>query len=81
MSSTSAQGLTALSSTLLGLSAIAIALRFYARHTQKVLLKSDDLIMIPCLVSVDSLGLQTSTNCFFQRGVAVHWHDRVYILW
>ena len=54
MSSTSAQGLTALSSTLLGLSTIAIALRFYARRTQKALIKSDDLIMIPCLVSVDS---------------------------
>ena len=53
MSSTSAQGLTALSSTLLGLSTIAIALRFYARRTQKASMKADDLIMIPCLVSVD----------------------------
>lgn len=50
MSSTSAQGLTALSSTLLGLCTIAITLRFYARHTQKAALKSDDLIMIPCLL-------------------------------
>lgn len=54
MSSTSAQGLTALSSTLLGLSTIAIGLRFYARHAQKVPLKSDDWITIPCLVSAMS---------------------------
>ncbi len=53
MSSTSADGLTALSSTLLGLSTIAIALRFYARRSQKVPLKTDDWIMVPCLVSAD----------------------------
>ena len=50
MSSTSAQGLTALSSTLLGLSTIAITLRFYARHVQKAPVKSDDWFMVPCLV-------------------------------
>lgn len=56
VSSSSAQGLTALSATLLSLSTIAIALRFYARHTQKARVESDDWIMIPCLVSV---GYQT----------------------
>lgn len=55
MSSTSSQGLTALGSALLGLSTIAITLRFYARHTQKTPVKSDDWIMIPCLVSTQSL--------------------------
>ena len=54
MSSTSAQGLTALSGTLLGLSTIAVSLRFYARRTQKASLRSDDWIMIPCLVSRDN---------------------------
>lgn len=55
MSSTSSQGLTALGSALLGLSTIAITLRFYARHTQKTPVKSDDWVMIPCLVSTQSL--------------------------
>ena len=50
MSSTSAQGLTALSSTLLGLSTVAITLRFYARRVQKAPVKSDDWFMVPCLV-------------------------------
>ena len=50
MSTTSAQGLTALSGTLLGLSTVAVALRFYARHMQKVPFKSDDWFMIPCIV-------------------------------
>lgn len=50
VSSSSAQGLTALSATLLSLSTIAIALRFYARHTQKARVESDDWIMIPCLL-------------------------------
>ena len=54
MSSTSASGLTALSSTLLGLSTLAIGLRFYARRVQKVPLKMDDWINIPCLVSATS---------------------------
>ena len=51
MSSTSAEGLTALSSTLLALSTVAIGLRFYIRHVQKLPLKMDDWITIPCLVS------------------------------
>lgn len=55
MSTTSAQGLTALSSTLLGLSTIAIGLRFYARHVQKVPLKMDDWITLACLVSTTNL--------------------------
>ena len=55
MSSTSAQGLTALSSTLLGLSTIAIGLRFYARHVQKVPRKMDDWVTLPCLVSAFGL--------------------------
>ena len=50
MSSTSAQGLTALSSTLLGLSTIAIGLRFYARHMQKAPLKMDDWATVPSIV-------------------------------
>ena len=50
-STTSAQGLTALSSVLLALSTVAIGLRFYIRHVQKLSLKMDDWITIPCLVS------------------------------
>lgn len=60
MSSTSAPGLTALSSTLLGLSTIVVGLRFYARHLQKAPLKIDDWIMIPCLL----LFLGTTTCTF-----------------
>lgn len=50
MSTTSHQGLTALSSSMLGLSIIAIGLRFYARSVHKAALKADDWMMIPTLV-------------------------------
>ncbi|MCJ1262144.1 hypothetical protein MMC22_002014 [Lobaria immixta] len=50
MSSTSAPGLAALSSSLLGFSTIVVGLRFYARHVQKLPLTLDDWIMIPCLL-------------------------------
>lgn len=50
MSTTSHEGLTAVASSLLALSTVSVALRFYSRHIQKAPLKADDWIMIPCLV-------------------------------
>ena len=50
MSSTSHEGFTALSSTFLVLSVVAVGLRFYARYKAKTHVKADDWIMIPCLV-------------------------------
>src|SRR4051812_9188196 len=41
------QGLLALGSCMLGISIIAIALRFYSRISQKKPLKADDWLMIP----------------------------------
>ena len=42
----------ALSSCMLGLSTIFIALRFFTRNAQKAPLKADDWLMVPCLVRV-----------------------------
>lgn len=50
MSTTSHEGLTAVASSMLALSTVSIALRFYSRRVQKAPLKTDDWIMIPCLV-------------------------------
>ncbi|TGO82651.1 hypothetical protein BPOR_0784g00030 [Botrytis porri] len=50
MSSTSHEGLTAVASSMLALSTVSIALRFYSRRVQKAPLKTDDWIMIPCLL-------------------------------
>ncbi|THV52717.1 hypothetical protein BGAL_0071g00250 [Botrytis galanthina] len=50
MSTTSHEGLTAVASSMLALSTVSIALRFYSRRVQKAPLKTDDWIMIPCLL-------------------------------
>lgn len=50
MSSESYQAITALGSCTLGLSVIAVALRFYSRKLQRVPLLADDWIMVPGLV-------------------------------
>lgn len=82
MSSTSAAGLTALSSTLLGLSSIAVALRFYARRKQKLQLKSDDWIMIPCLVCAQLTDFTSGARKLFDGClVSVPWDDCDHILW
>jgi hypothetical protein len=51
MSTTSHEGLLALSTATLAISTIAVGLRFYARTVQKAGLKIDDWIMIPTIVS------------------------------
>ncbi|TGO38622.1 hypothetical protein BHYA_0071g00330 [Botrytis hyacinthi] len=50
MSTTSHEGLTAVASSMLALSTVSIALRFHSRRVQKAPLKTDDWIMIPCLL-------------------------------
>ncbi|TGO14436.1 hypothetical protein BTUL_0053g00350 [Botrytis tulipae] len=50
MSTTSHEGLTAVASSMLALSTVSIALRFYSRRVQNVPLKTDDWIMILCLL-------------------------------
>lgn len=49
--STKASDLTGLSSSLLVLSSIAVALRFWTRQKQKLELMSDDWSMLLCIVS------------------------------
>ena len=51
MSSDSRDGLLAVCGTFMGLSVIAVGLRFYARKHQKVPFMTDDWLMIPALVS------------------------------
>ena len=50
-SDTSVTGLYAVSSVLLGISVIAVAVRFYARYLKKNPLLADDWLLIPALVS------------------------------
>ncbi|EPE28160.1 hypothetical protein GLAREA_04951 [Glarea lozoyensis ATCC 20868] len=50
MSSTSYEGLMALSSCMLGLSTISVALRFWVRTKQKASYKADDWFMVPSLL-------------------------------
>ncbi len=59
MSTTSHEGLGALSGSFLGLSCIVVALRFYARNVQKASLKMDDWVMLLGLVSTgEAMGQQ-----------------------
>jgi len=60
MSSTSYEGNMALSSSMLGLSTVFIALRFFTRNAQKAPLKIDDWLMVPCLFLVAG-----TTGCAF----------------
>ncbi|TVY84311.1 hypothetical protein LSUE1_G001090 [Lachnellula suecica] len=62
MSTTSHQGLTALSSAMLGLSTIAVGLRFYTRNLQRAVLKADDWIMIPTLADVKLSAVASGDN-------------------
>ena len=58
MSSTSHQGLGALGGALLGLSTIAVGLRFYARREQKVPLLSDDwMALVAWVMFVGSVSV------------------------
>jgi hypothetical protein len=52
MSDTTASGLGALSGTLLGLTTVAVILRFYARWKIKSHIGTDDLLMLPAWVSL-----------------------------
>lgn len=58
MSDTSAPGLYTVTSVLLGLAVLAVALRFYARHHQKAALLADDWLLVPALVRVILAGKQ-----------------------
>jgi hypothetical protein len=49
------QGTVGLGTSVLAISTIATALRFCARFKQKAALKTDDWLMIPCLVSLDNI--------------------------
>lgn len=51
MSSDSRDGIVAVSASLIGLSTIAVALRFYARKQQKARFLADDWLVIPALIT------------------------------
>ena len=55
--STKASDLVALSSSLLALSSIAVALRFWTRRKQKLELKNDDWSMLLSVVSAHLPGI------------------------
>ena len=64
MSMTSASGLLSLSSSLLVLSCVTVVLRFYTRQKQRLEIKADDWIMLPCLVSDQLLqAIERADRC------------------
>ena len=54
MLDTSFNGLASLSGTLLGLTTVSVALRFYTRYKQEAPLKLDDWFTLPAWVSDSS---------------------------
>ena len=53
------QSIDGLCGAFLGIGAVVIGLRFYARRDQKASLKADDWIMIPCYVSYGPASVHT----------------------
>ena len=78
--STRAPDLIGLSSSLLALSSIAVALRFWTRRKQKLELKTDDwsmLLSVVCAPLPDIFSWRLSN----QSIVHVPWNNISYILW
>lgn len=66
MSDTTATGLYTVSSVLRGISVIAVAVRFYARHLKKNPLLADDWLLIPALVgSIIFESTRDSSRLYF----------------